>query len=471
MDIAFENIPTTIRKPGRYMEFNTKLAVRSLASNEQTLLLIGQRRSTGTLAAGVATDIYSADEAELYFGAGSMLHQMAKAAIKAQPYVQISCMALDDAAAGVAATGTITLAGTAASAGTLNVWIGNSKISVGVGKDDLAADLATAVAAEIIANPDLPVTASVAGAVVTLTARHKGALGNQIKVSTSFAVTTGMTATVAAMSGGATDPDITDVLAAVYAKGYTAICNPFADNENLGALSGFLTETGGPMEQRGAFGVSALTTTLASATTLASDLNDGRISLALLPGTKSLPWEVAAAYAAVAAGEEDPARPLNTLALTGIAVPEIADRLSRKEQEKALHNGVTPLEVGADGKVQIVRAITTYTTNAAGVADVSLLDLTTIRTLDYTRKAILTRIGLRFPRSKLSSRTPELVREEILDVLYQLEALEILENIDDYLDALIVQRNSQDANRLDASIPADVVNGLHVFAGLINLYL
>ncbi len=48
---------------------------------------------------------------------------------------------------------------------------------------------------------------------------------------------------------------------------------------------------------------------------------------------------------------------------------------------------VAKTKLAAGDTVQIVRAITTYTKNAAGTDDVSLLDLTTIRTLDYVRKA------------------------------------------------------------------------------------
>ena len=101
-----------------------------------------------------------------------------------------------------------------------------------------------------------------------------------------------------------------------------------------------------------------------------------------------MPEELAAAYAAVAASEEDPARPLNTLELSGIAVPAVADRLGRKKQEVMLKNGPTPLEFGTGDVVQIVRAVSTYTRNAIGATDISLLDMTTIRTLDYTCKAV-----------------------------------------------------------------------------------
>ncbi|WP_289626344.1 phage tail sheath C-terminal domain-containing protein, partial [Burkholderia pseudomallei] len=103
--------------------------------------------------------------------------------------------------------------------------------------------------------------------------------------------------------------------------------------------------------------------------------------------------------------------------------------------------------------------------------DPALLDITTIRTLDYVRKACQQRIALRFPREKLSEKTPPKVRSELLDVLYKLEELEIIENVDANKDKLIVERDLQDVNQLNAAIPCDVVNGLHVFAGRIDLIL
>lgn len=122
-------------------------------------------------------------------------------------------------------------------------------------------------------------------------------------------------------------------------------------------------------------------------------------------------------------------------------------------------------------RVQIMRAITTYTKNPANVDDPAWLDLTTIRTMDYVRKAVEQRVALRFPRSKLSKRTPPKVRSEILDVLYRLENQEIIENVDAHKGKLLVVRNGQDPNRLDTQIPTDVVNGLHVVANRIDLIL
>lgn len=469
-NISFDSIPSSIRKPGKYFEFNTKLAVRTLPGNLQKLVLIAQRLATGTVLAGVPTDVFSDAEAGLMFGRGSQLHLMVAAAMAANPYLQLSAIALDDGA-GTAASCTITFTGTATAAGTATLWIGDYRVDLGVSVGDTAANEAAALKALIDTLPDLPMTASVAAAVVTLTAKNKGTLGNQIKVSASMALAAGLTVAASAVAGGATDPDIQAALTPLFAAGHHIVATSLQDSANLTKLRTHLDNVSGSLEQRGTVGVYAQTGTLATATTLAATINSGRISAPLLPGTISLPWEVAAAYAAVLAFEEDPARPLNTLALTGIAAPPLLSRLSRTEQENALNNGVTPLEVGPGEKVQIVRAVTTYTKDPQGILDISLLDITTIRTLDYVRRACRDRISLRFPREKLSQRTPAKVWSELYDVLLKLEELEIVENVEANKGLLIVERDLQDPNRLNARIPSDVVNGLHVFAGRIDLYL
>jgi phage tail sheath gpL-like len=243
------------------------------------------------------------------------------------------------------------------------------------------------------------------------------------------------------------------------------------DATSLAALKTHLDTVSGPMEQRPGIGIFAFSGTYSNAVTLASGVNSGRIACPFLRSTRSLNLELAAAFASVVAFEEDPARPLNTLELTGIHAPAIGSRFTRTEQENCLYNGLTPIEVGPSGAPQIVRAVTTYTKDANSVADVSLLDLTTIRTLDYVRKACRERIAQRFPREKLYAETIKSVRSELYDVLLRLEDLAIVENVEANKDGLVVERSGTDSNRLDAKIPADVVNGLHVFAGRIDLIL
>jgi phage tail sheath gpL-like len=479
-NISFDQIPASIRKPGKYFEFNTKLAVRTLPNNKQSMLIIGQRTSAGTVAEAIPTKVFSDAQAQTYFGAGSIAHLMARAAIKANAYLDLSVVALDDAAAGQAAIGTITFTGPATSAGVLTLYVANAKIEIAIANEDTASEIAAALVAEIADNPDLPVTAAVGESgsehIVTLTAKNKGLCGNDIGIGYELTNASGVTAVVVAMASGASDPDIQTALTAVFAEQYDIIVTPYNNQDDLDTLSDHLDTVSGPMEQRPGTATYGMNGALADATTLAGLVNHGRDLCPYLRYTaatkrRSMPYEIASAMAAVMAYEEDPARPLNTLELVGIAVPNIADRLSRTEQESLLNNGVTPLEVGPGEVVQIVRAISTYTKDAQGISDVSLLDITTIRTLDYVRKACRERVALRFPRSKLSSKTPERVKSELMDVLLKLEDLEIVEEVEANYDALIVERDEQDVNRLNAKIPVDVVNGLHVFAGRIDLLL
>lgn len=470
-NINFEKIPASTRKPGVYAEWNTKLAVRNLPTNRQRVLLIAQH-TTNLGAVSALTDVYSAAEVAERYGAGSQAHLMADAAIKAYANAALSIITLADHSAGVAASGKITITGNATTQGVLRVGIGNADVlMVPVAAGDSADTVGKAVKAAIAAQPGLPVSAAEAAGVVTITAKNKGAEGNAIRLLAACTAA-GISTTVTAMASGLVNPDIAAALNAVVAEGHHIIACGINDETNLLKLRAHLDTVASPMEKRWAIGVYGQTGTLAQATTLAGRLNHGHIVSAWYRGTPSLPCELAAAFAAVMASEEDPARPLNTLALNSIGVCESKDKTMRTEQENALYNGVTPIETSPAGtQAQIVRAITTYTKTANGTADESLLDVTTVRTLIYVSRACVDRIALRFPRDKLSDRTPPRVRSELIDVLMRCEELEILERVEENLPKLIVERDQQNTGMLNCRIPSDVVNGLHVVGMVVDLYL
>lgn len=471
-DIQFDTIPASIRKPGVYSEFNTRLAVNTLPGNPQRVLVIGPMLTGGTATPLAATPVYSDDEARQYFGAGSLAAAMARAAITANDYLQLDVIGIAEVDTGARAGGALKIAGTATKSGTLSVWVAGEQVAVNVASGDTAVTLCQSLVDAIGHNADLLVTAGLdtEKTQVVLSATTKGEWGNAIALRAATTAT-GLTLTLTKMAGGEIDPDITSALDAVFAAGHNILICPFSTDDALAALSTHLTRTGSAMEQRGAVGCAGWTASSGTGITLASNVNDGRISVPWYRGSEKLPGQLAAAYGAVMASEEDPARPLNSLPLNGMDVVAMDQREGRNEQETALHNGLTPIEVGPGNTVQIVRAITTYTVNPQGVADISMLDVTTIRTLDYVRKACNERIALRFPREKLSTRTPPKVRSELFDVLLKLEDAEIVENVDANKTGLIVQKSRKDPNRIDAVIPTDVVNGLHVFAARIDLIL
>lgn len=473
--ITFDNIPDSLRKPGKYLEFNLRMATRALPGNPQVMLIVAPMMKSGLAEPLTPVNVFDDTEAAVAFGAGSLAHIMAKAAITANSYLQLQVIGVEENPAGKAAAGTLTVTGPATNSGTFYLTVCGERLNVAVTAGDSADDICQAITETVNAQTALPVKAALTtgendNKFITLTARQTGEFGNDILLSASCTAK-GITQTLAAMQGGENNADIQPALDAVFAAGHNIIVPPFSDKDTLLKLRTHLEKTGGPLEQRGAVAAAGWTGTLSTGTTLAADINDGRTTIAWYPGSAKLPCQLAAGYGAVIASEEDPARPLNNLEIKGLDIAPVKAWAGRNEQENALHNGLTPLEVGPGNKVQIVRAITTYTKNPEGVNDTALLDLTTIRTLDYTRVACRERISQRFPRDKLNERTRKKVRSELLDVLIKLEEEEILENVEANKELLLVERNGKDESRLDAQIPADVVNGLHIFAGRIDLYV
>jgi len=288
------------------------------------------------------------------------------------------------------------------------------------------------------------------------------------------------------MSGGATDPVLGNyatpgtALNSVVAGGYTIYISTLSDATNLGSLKSMVEFVSGPTEQRGAIGVFGYTDkigTLANVETLCgTTLNDGRMTGAYVASptdniAKTEPFKVAAAYAAMLASQSDPAVPYDGLVVSSVATPSVADRFTFTQKDSLLHSGVTPIAVVPGEDMAIVRAVSTYTTNSSGIPDPTLLDINTIRTLDYVRTQVRTRLTNVFQRSKLNARTISLIRAEVLDVLYVLQAAQIVQNVAQYESGVIVEQDLSDVTRVDVNIPSNIVSGLHVIALVFNLIL
>jgi phage tail sheath gpL-like len=468
-NIAFEKIGASIRKPGVYAEFNARMAVRNLPGNRQTTLIIGQKTAAGSAPVNTVTDVFSDYEAATLCGFGSQIHRMVKAALKANPYANLSFVAVADAA-GTAASWPVTAAGAPTSAGTFKLALNDSTLEINVGVTDTPTSVAAAIVAAITALPDLPFSAANLLGVVTLTAKNKGTVANAFKVSVA-GIAPGMTLVAGAMVPGATDPDITAALAAAFLGGHDQVVIPYRDAPNVTALRDHIDAVGSYAEKRWALGYVASNGTLALANTFSATINHGFISNVWCRNTTTATMEIAAAYAATIAATEDPALGFDNVEVKGIAPPPVADRTSRTEEESTLYNGTAPLNVGPGERVQIVRAITTYTVNEAAVPDVAWLDITTARTMKYVAKVFIEDRGRRYARAKISDRLILAMRDSGIVLLRQLEELEIIEQVDAQLPNYIVERDAQDVSRINERIPVDVINALHVIAERFDLLL
>ena len=467
--IDFDTIPSALRVPGQYIEFNTRTATQGLPQNPQKLLILGPMLASGKQPALTPVQLYSDAQAGELFGQGSWAQAMVKQAFANNQYLDLTVIGIPDHEAGVAAAGSVVVSGEATSAGAVDLVVGGVTHSIAVTAGASAESVADKLRAKLAASPSCLVTGGESGATVSLTAKNKGAIGNEITVSVHSGAA-GLNFKVTALANGQKNADIAEALTVVSGKHYHVIASPFVDDTNAKALSTHLADVSNAIEQRGSIGVLGWRGTLATGIAFAAKLNDGRISCAWYKGAVEGNALIAAGYAAQLAAEQDPAKPLNTLEVCGLSITPDADWPLFAECNNALYNGITPLTV-VNNKVRIMRAVSTYTKSAANVDDPSLLDITTIRTLDYTRKAIKERIALRFPRAKLSDKLLPKVKSEVLDVLIKLEEAEIIENAEANKGKLQMVRAENDPNRINAVIPADVVNGLHVFAGRIDLIL
>ncbi len=487
-NVSFAEIPVDIRTPGQYIEIDNSKAVQGLPQQDRKILILGQRLTGGTVAQQIPTRVLNADQAAGYFGRGSMLHGMITAAKTANPYSDMWALALDDSGAGAAATGTITVTGTPTESGTINLYIGGVRLQAGVAASDTVTVVAASIAAAINAAADLPVTAISAVGVVTITARHKGECGNAIDIRLNYymgeATPKGITLAVVAMSSGTGNPTVANALSAIGNDQYYTIVTPWTDAANMLALENELSTRWGPMSQKTGHAFAALSGTHGTLTTYGVARNSLHSTVVGSGKSPATPWIWASVLAAVCEfnGAIDPARPFQTLLLPGLLPPSEKDRYTREERNLLLKSGISTFLVDAGGRVLIERVITTYQTNAFGIADISYLDLNTKWTVDYIRYAVRARIALRFPRYKLANDgtnfapgqaivTPRVIRAELLGLFRELEDVGLVEDFDQFKADLLVVRSTSDPNRVNAVIPPNIVNQFRVFAAAVQFRL
>ena len=480
MPIDITSIPSHLRKPGNYMAFKTDGARSGAPVVADKLLIIAQQSSAATATADEPVQVFSAAQAQTLFGAGSPAALMCKAVLEENPYVaELWVCPVDEDGAGVAASGTMQFTAVSVTAGTLLIKIGRHIVTVGVAADDTSNDIAAAVEAAIDADTSLPFSASVSTDTVTLTAKVKGTHGNSWVWASEFSGS-GLTVAIVQPTSGATDGDTAGAFTAVENTQYDLIAVEVSSSANLTALSDHLESVGGPLEQRPGLGFAGMTGTLSTVTTATAAVNDGSIGVAYMRGTRTHPMELAAAYAALFSAEPDRARPLNNVRMKVAIAPDAAsDYLTRAEQESCLANGCTPLEVGVSDTVRVVRSISTYVQNDAGSDDDTLIDLQTMRVLNYYRYAVRVKLEEELAQVKIASKAvtpnttdPDKIKSLLVGVAMTLQTeLGYLQEIEDNLDRFVVEEHPSVAGRVQATIPAPSVSGLHIFAGEFQLIL
>lgn len=488
--ITFNTVPSNLRVPFFAAEFDNTLASQGPALLVYRALMIGQMTSAGTATANTLYKVTSVAQVITYAGRGSMLHRMALGWFANNKSTELWIMPIADNGAGVAASGTLTVTGPATAAGTLNIYFGGTRVQVSVASGAVQNDIATAINAAINANLDLPITSAVSTNVVTWTFRHKGVVGNSFDVRLNYqdgeTTPAGAAVAIVAASGGTTNPTLTSAITALGDNWYQVWTHPYTDSTSLTAIEAELALRFGPMRMIDGVAITSSAGTQSALGTLGDTRNSPHSVIAAQPGKNPVtpPMEYAAAVAGVVAlyGAADPARPFQTLPVVGALAPAEGDRFTFTERNLELYDGISTSHVASDGTVLLERLVTTYQTNAAGAADTSYLDVTTMLTILYARYSFRARMLSRYPRHKLADDgtrfgpgqavlTPSLGKAEAIAWFRDLEELGLFENFDQFKADLVVTRNGTDPNRLDFLLSPDLINQFIVGAAKVQFLL
>lgn len=490
--VSFENLPSgdNILVPLFYAEVSNRQA--SYFTNQPRTLIIGQKLAGAPGNTGVPILVTRTDEAKALFGEGSVLARMHETYRKGDTFGEVWCIALPDAGAGVAATGAITFTASPTEAGAYNRYFAGQRVQMALASGDTPAAMATALAAAINAKASLPVTAAVDGvdtAKVNITARFKGELGNDITIVANYLGAlggekdpAGLAETVTAMSGGATNPDITLAVTAMGDEEYDHVVVPWTDTATLDAIRTEMGDISGRWAwSRQIYGHvwSARRGTVSAHATFLSARNDQHVTVHTFePDVPTPAWEVAAAWAARSAVylNNEPERPTQTGELVGVLPAPAGKRFNLTERQTLLAQGGATAYVSG-GVSRIERSVTTYKKNSWNQTDPSYRDVETLFQIAYTLRFLRQRITQKFGRHALADDgtrfgpgkaivTPNIIRAELIAAYGELERLGIVENAEAFKAYLIVQRNDVNPNRIDVLFPPDYVNQLRVFAVL-----
>jgi phage tail sheath gpL-like len=473
-------------------------------------LLVGQMFTVakGASGAGTATlnvpiPVGSDALAQNLFGAGSMLERMVQEFFQCNTTQELWALPVAEPSAGTAATGNISFAGTSLTgSGVFTLYIAGQKVQITVQSTDTAPTIAANLVAAVNALPEVPVIATLEATnspEVIFTCKWKGLTGNDITLWVNYLGLYGGEVTPAGLvytlsnplagvagvgnlAGGTGEPTFTTAIANIQTFIFDYVAMPFTDTASMASWNteyGF--SSGGRWNYtRQQYGMilNAYRDDYADMLEWGLTQNSPVMStMAVDQASPSPVWEWSAAYCADAAlgFTDDPARPLQTLELTGILPAPMVDLFSQGELNALQNSGLAIQSTAPGGTPQILREQTQYQFNSYGQADTAFGLLTILATLQELLNRMRAAITTKYPRVKLvpdgtalgpgqAAVTPSILAAELVSEFGQAEYDGLVSDLDDFKKNLIVEIDDQNPNRVNVLWPPQLAGQLRQFA-------
>lgn len=181
--------------------------------------------------------------------------------------------------------------------------------------------------------------------------------------------------------------------------------------------------------------------------------------------------EMAAASAALIAGNAIPFNPLDSVTIQNVAAPaSIGDWPTvgaGLESESALNQGWTPLFVKPNSEVAFVRTVTArLSPDGSGSPLVTAYyDVQDFQVLYFWRKTVFTRFSQPdFKQVKASTAKAQDAKSELIRLANEFQSENMFQAVDQLAKQFVVQRSASDRHRFDVFTPVNVIPGLHVIA-------
>ncbi len=360
-------------------EVNFGRGRRSIGTEPVRVLVTGNKLTGGSATVETPVQIFSEEDADTQFGAGSEIAIQCYHALAIGGVTLWGCP-VAEAGGATAATLTATVGGSWTTTGTIRWALGGKVFSATVTPAMSTANVATAIANNTNAESRLFCTASPASAVATFTTRSKGARMNKwiarvdltdapAGLTLVLAGGTALTGGITPFTSGAGADDVTNALAALISDRWQIQAWAQADATNAALIRTQLNSEASGLIMHYEHSIMALNgTTSASMSFASTTLNNQRMTVVHLTNSETHPSAMAAQLAAIRAttiGQNPNARYNKVQCPTLAPQSQKADIPSLSVQNSLLNSGVLPLITTRDGRVLIVRAIQSHCLNGS----------------------------------------------------------------------------------------------------------
>lgn len=425
-------IPTAVSPgtltPGLYLVVDLLAGTASPGTGVLRVALLASKSTAGTLTNDTEVRAGGGEAtASTAFGPGTLGHLAAKRLYGRFPQAQV------DFISPVPGAGTATINLTASGAPSQNtsvlVDIHGREFEVAWLVGTTAAQFATDLIAQILLRTtDLAVTAVTGGSgVVTINSKVAGRIGNDVKVKAVLSkVATGTEAIAGALvytnlTGGTTDPDCTNALAAIQGKEYAYILPALSNTDatatgalsNVGRIVNHIAARNTGRNAKLQQYVVGCTSTISAAKAATVHANSGQNSgvgeLIVCVNARGLPAELGAREVGGWLQGLSTDGAVNRIGelLDGFigSGDKIADNPTDAQSEDALGNGVSLVGYTAQGLEYLIRAVTTHSQDSAGGPDRRLLDCQYVAGTYIVGRDLRSALPAEFPNAKITPDT------------------------------------------------------------------